>query len=327
MRDLVRQDPEAGGQYQKLFRMANQALNDTPNPVPQLVSEGKLQSNPEKVRTIAALKDMPKISALAWVWLVSQDERYATKGSQYILAWAQSNRPDGDPINETTLEPLVVAYDVLRPKFTPQNRAFVDGWLHNRAVVLWNDPRHRTENWQSHRLKMVGLIATVVHDDELWKVVADGFQEQMDRSFLPDGETTDFGQRDAMHYQLYGMQPLLTLACVAQQRNHDWYHYQAPSGASLKRAVGFVEPYALGEKTHVEFVHSKVKFDKARAQAGEKEYMPHNWDTCEAGPTFVEAGCVDPNAAKVALQISCGESEHKRFVDWESVLNYVKRGS
>jgi len=324
LRELIKQDHEASSQYDKLFRIANQALNDIPEPVLQLVSEGKLESNPDKIKTNVALVDVRRAYALAWVWLVNRDEKYAGKGIEYIQAWAQTNRPDGDPINETKLEPLVVAYDILRPKFTPQRRAVVDNWLRNRAIVLWNDPRHRTENWQSHRLKMVGLIATVLDDDELWNVVKDGFKEQMDRSFLSDGQSTDFTLRDAMHYQLYSVLPLLTLACVAQQRNHDWYNYQAASGASLKRAVGFIEPYALGEKEHVEFAHSKAKFDKTRAEAGEKEYVPHAWDTCEAGPTFSEAGCVDANAAKLAVRVWCG-APHRRFVDWESVLNYVRR--
>lgn len=325
LRELVERDSEAASQFRQQVKTASTALNDDPNPVPVLVGEGKLNSDPVKIKSDASLKDVQKISALAWVWLVNKDDKFADKGVQFIQAWANVNRPDGDPINETKLEPLIVGYDILRSRFTPENRALVDAWLQKRAIMLWDDPRHRTENWQSHRLKIVGLIATVLGDDDLWHQVEKGFKAQMNNSFLADGESTDFQLRDAMHYAVYSVTPLLTLACVAQQRRHDWYTYQAASGASLQRAVGFIEPYALGEKTHVDFAHSKVNFDRVRSKAGEKDYSPHVWRTCEAGPMFSEASCVDPNAEKVALKAWCGKT-HERYVDWQSVVNSVKRG-
>nr|WP_277397893.1 alginate lyase family protein [Paraburkholderia sp. Ac-20340] len=326
LRSLIKQDSEATALYEQQKRMAVGALSDDPKPVPVLVGEGRLDSDPDKIRSDSALKDMQKISALAWVWLVSQDARFADKGTQFILAWARVNRPDGDPINETKLEPLIVGYDVLRQRFTPTDRVTVDGWLRDQAITLWNDPRHRTENWQSHRLKIVGLIATTLDDDALWRQVTEGFKVQMDRSFLPDGESTDFQLRDAMHYNLYSVEPLLTLACVAHQRHHDWYDYQAPSGASLRRAVDFIKPYALGEKKHIDFAHSKVNFDQVRSRAGEGEYSRHQWSTCEAGPVFSGASCVDPDAGATAVKVWCG-APHKRFVDWQSVVNAVKSGS
>jgi hypothetical protein len=322
---LVKQDSEAGMQYQHEYKIASAALSDDPRPIPVLVGEGRLNSDPEKIKSDADLADMQKISALAWVWLVSHDDKFSDKGMQFILAWAKVNRPDGDPINETKLEPLIVGYDLLRSQFTPENKAFIDSWLRNRAIVLWNDPRHRTENWQSHRLKIVGMIATVLDDDSLWKKVTAGFGEQMNHSFLPNGASTDFGLRDAMHYHLYSVEPLLTLACVAHQRGHDWFDYQAASGVSLRRAVDFIKPYALGEEKHVDFAHSKVNFDQVRSKAGEKDYSQHVWNTCEAGPVFSNASCVDPSAENIAVKVWCG-TPHQRFVDWSSVVNFVKRG-
>ena len=325
LRTLVATDGEAAGYYRGLYETANDALGDLPNPIPVIVAEGRLTSDPAMIKSNASVKDIDKISALAWTWLVSKKEKYASKGEEFILAWARVNRSDGDPINETKLEKLIVSYDILRPQFSSVDRDMVDNWLKERAVILWNDPRGRTGNWESHRLKITGLIATVVEDNSLWQAVEDGFKKQISGSFLPDGESMDFKLRDAMHYHLYSVSPLLTLACVAHQRKHEWYDYQAASGASLRRAVEFIEPYALGEKSHIEFAHSKVKFDKARADAGEGEYAPHRWNACESVPVFSEASCEDPRAEEIAANIACGVP-HKRFVDWESVLNYIKRG-
>lgn len=323
LRELVVKDPEARNLYGQLRKAADSALNDKPRPVEVVIGEGKLDSDLGKIKSDAALKDMPKITALSWVWLVSGDQRYAVKGEEFISAWAKTNKSDGNPINESGFERLIVGYDILRPQFSREDRAVADDWLREKAVMLWNDPRHRTENWQSHRLKIVGLIATVLQDDGLWKAVENGYTKQISSSFLPNGESTDFQLRDAMHYHLYSVLPLLTLSCVARQRNHDWYEYQASSGASLKRAVDFITPYALREKPHIEFAHSTVKFDMARAKAGEGEYAAHEWSTCNAGPVYSEASCVDPNAEDLAIKTWCGVP-HKRFVDWESVLGFIK---
>jgi hypothetical protein len=323
LRKLVTEDREAASQYAAQRKLADASLNDTPNPIGVVVGEGKLESDPQFIASTASLKDMHKMSALAWVWLVSNDRKYAQKGMDYILAWARVNKPDGDPINESIFSYLIVAYDILRPQFAPQDRALVDDWLRHRAIMLWNDPRHRTENWQSHRLKIVGMVATLLDDEALWHTVQDGFEKQMEVSFLPTGESTDFKLRDALHYHLYSVSPLLDLACVAHERGHDWYNYRAPSGASLKLAVDFIAPYALGEEKHVEFAHSKVKFDQVRARAGEGEYAPHVWSTCFGGPVFSQASCMDPDAEKLALKTWCGVP-HENFVDWNSVVNYVK---
>lgn len=325
LRQLLKNDGEARSLYNSLYKNANAALDGTPQPAPILVGEGKLNSNSGKIKSDNSLRDMQKISALAWVWLVSEDEKYAEKSVDYILAWAKVNRTDGDPINETKLEPLIVAYDILRPQFSPDNAALVDDWLRGRAVAVWNDQRHRTGNWQSHRLKIVGLIATVLKDDALWKTVEKGFERQMDQSFRANGESIDFIQRDALHYHLYSVAPLLTLACVAHQRKHDWYDYRASSGASLKQSVDFIKPFAFGQEKHLEFEDSSVAFDKTRAQAGQSEYAPHMWRTCDAGPVFSQASCMDPDAEALAVKVWCGE-QHKRFVDWQSVLNSIRIG-
>jgi hypothetical protein len=323
LRQLIGRDQEAATQYKGIVKVANGALKDVPHPVSVIVGEGRLDSDPAKMETEVALKDMPKISALAWAWLVSQDGKYAQKGEDFILAWARENRPDGDPINETTLEPLIVGYDILRNQFAPRDRVTVDNWLRSMAITTWNDSRHLCGNWQSHRLKTVGLVATVLQDNDLWNAVEDGFREQMNTSFQADGKSIDFDLRDAMHYHLFSVQPLLTLACVAHQRNHDWYGYQAKSGASLKLAVDFIKPFALGQETHTEFKHSKAKFDQTRAAAGQHEYTPHVWSTCNAGPVFAEASCVDPEAENLAVKVWCG-APAKKFVNWDSVVNYVR---
>ena len=220
------------------------------------------------------------------------DARYADKARAFILAWAEANQPDGDAINETQFEPLIVSYDLLRGTFSTADRLKVDGWLRHKATVLWNDRRGLSDNWFSHRLKVAGLIGWTIDDGTLVAEAVDGFHRQINRNFKPDGASTDFYLRDALHYHLYDVEPLLTLARTAERSGQKFFDYPATNGATLQRGVDFVVPFANGTKTHVEFVNSKVKFDQKRAQNGQGEYQPHVWNPHAAIGLFSAAGLV-----------------------------------
>jgi hypothetical protein len=319
LRELVGRDPAAAAKYESVRKAADAALADTPQPIERIVGEGRLESDPERIRSRAALKDIDKVEALAWAWAVSGDERYARKAREYIDAWAKVNRSDGNPINETKMEPMIEAYDLLRPTYDADSRARIDRWLNDRALTVWNDPRVRKENWQSHRLKIVGLIGATTGSDAVWRLADDGFKDQIGSNFVDGGESVDFKRRDALHYHLYAVQPLVKLACVAQNKGERLFDYTAGNGASLREAVDFVTPYATGQKTHREFVDSQVAFDRKRANAGQKEYSPHDWNPKASVSFYAEAGCLDPTYDKLAAQVA-GQA-NARYVNWRSVLN------
>jgi hypothetical protein len=272
-----------------------------------------------KMRTRASLKDMAKIKALVWAWAITMDMRYAGKARDFILSWMRVNNSDGDPINETQFEPLIEAYGLLRANFSAAERKQIDAWLRNKADMLWNNHHNRRGNWQSHRLKIVGEIGTAIGDERLWALADDGFKMQLEDSFEPSGVSLDFIKRDALHYHLYSVQPLLALACVAQGRGEMLFDYQAPNGVSLRQAVDFVKPYAFGKMKHIEFVHSQVKFDHKRAEAGETEYNFHQWQPKESVKMFTEAGCMDHGYDAIAAKVN-GTPDNP-FVNWRAVLN------
>jgi Alginate lyase len=319
LRELVARDQAAGKQYQVLRQAADAALDDTPQPIDRIVGEGRLESDPQKIQSKAALRDFDKVDALAWAWAVSGDERYARKGREFIDAWARVNQSDGNPINESRLEPLIEAYDLLRETYDAAGRARIDRWLNDRAMILWKDARGHKENWQSHRLKIVGLIGAATGSEQVWRLADQGFKDQIGSNFADGGESVDFKRRDALHYHLYAVQPLLKVACVAQHKGERLLDYTAGNGASLREAVDFIEPYATGQKKHVEFADSQVGFDRKRANAGEKEYSQRNWNPKASVPLYAEAGCVDPSYDKLAARIA--GSAPSPYVNWRSVLN------
>jgi hypothetical protein len=325
LRTLIATNAAAAKQFSEIQKMAAQALNATPNPIEKVTTEGRLDKDPAKIRTFASLVDLDKTAALGWAWAMTNDARYAVKAREFMLAWAKVNRPDGDAINETRFEPLIVAYDLLRPTFAESDRQTMDDWLRNKANVLWNDHRGLTENWFSHRLKIVGLIGWTIGDPDLIARTVEGFHRQINRNFKPDGASTDFYKRDAFHYHLYDVEPLLTLARAAERNGEQFFDYAGTNGATLGGGVAFVVPYATGEKTHEEFVHSHVPFDLKRAQNGQGEYQPHLWKPREAVAMFSQAAWFRPEYGTLAAKLDGHANEI--FFNWQMVLNAVQSHS
>lgn len=326
LRRLVATDASAKAQFEKVRAQADKALGERPEPVPLLDGAGRMTADPIRIRSRAAIEQVQRTAALSWTWAVTGDLRYAQKAREMIAAWVRENRTVGQPINETGLEPLVEAYDLIRHGYPDRERAVVDAWLRERAQAIWSSREDRSFNWQSHRIKMVGLIATTLEDDKLWRTAIDskdGYRWQIGDTFSANGESGDFRRRDALHYHLYTVEPLLLVACLGERHNEKLFTYRAPNGASLERGVEFLRPYALGEKTHMEFVRSVVKADRDRAADGQKEYQPHQWNPRSATATFADASCLDPSYAKLAAQVQ--GTPNVRFVNWRAVVVAAQR--
>jgi len=323
LRELVATNAMASAQFSDLQRVADAALNDSPHPVERVVTEGHLDTDPLKIRTLAAVADMGKIEALSWAAVVARNGRYASQARSFILAWARINHSDGDPINETRFEPLVVGYDLLRGTFSGADRRLADDWLRDKAVTLGRSKRKPGDNWYSHRLKIMGLVAWTIGDQALIADTVAGFHGQINHNLRANGASSDFYIRDALHYHLYDVEPLLTLARTADRGGQDFFDYPAANGVTLKRAVDFVVPFANGKKTHEEFAHSKVKFDLKRAENGQSEFQPHVWAPAAAVDLFSLAAWFRPEYGVLAASLAGRPDE--TFFNWQAVINAVSR--
>jgi hypothetical protein len=325
LKTLIIKDTGAGNEFAKIRSFADGALKLTPNPIERVVSEGTLAADPRKIVSNQSMTDIKMIESLAWVAVVSGDDRYAAKARLFIVAWAKKNKSDGNAINETKFEPLVESYDLLRAGFSAEERAIVDDWLRTKAKMLWNDPRHQEHNWQSQRVKMVGLIGLATHDSSLWSLAVEGFRKQIEGNFESNGESVDFKVRDALHYHLYAIEPLLVVACAADRQGVKLFSYKAPDGSSLQAATDFMLPYIRREKQHLEFAHSTVEFDRKRASAGESTYKLHAWEPKESLTMLTEADCLSNDYGKLAPKVA--GTPNRRFLNWRMVVNAAVRQS
>ena len=230
--------------------------------------------------------------------------------SRIIGAWLDVYQPDFNPIDETNIDALLEAYDLLPDDAkAPISVAFgnfvrnlAKGYLDRMPGVHGGTA---TNNWQSHRVKLATLSAYESGDAALIERARQAFVKQLNDNLLPNGEVLDFGQRDAIHYVVYDLEPLITAALAAKMHGEDWYALATRSGASLRKSLDWLAPFADGSKVHQEFVHSRVRFDYERRDAGVAGFSGE-FDPKNARNVFALAARLDTRYAALAQKLRAG---------------------
>ncbi|MGI9036558.1 MAG: alginate lyase family protein [Pyrinomonadaceae bacterium] len=330
LQKLIQNDASAAKQFSPFLKLADESLQDAPDPIETITTEGRLKGNPQKTATAESLRDMRKIYALAIVYRVKTDDKYLKKADEFLTVWAKTNHPTGDPIDETNLDNAFESYDLIKDKLSAADKTLIENWFRQIAQAEINSPKmtngHTTamNNWNSHRLKIVGEIAWVLNDDKLKKYTIDNLKKQLEANLNADGTTFDFLQRDALHYHAYDLEPLVKLAIVIKRNaGTDFYNYETDKGASIAKSVNFLAPFVTGEKAHAEFVNSKVSFDAARAKNGEQGYISGTlFKPTEGIETISLAAWFNPRLLEAVRKAKNDES---KFTNWQTVLNEVEK--
>ena len=277
----IKEDADAKALYQRFEKSAKDFLTQTPNPVDTIRTEGLLRGNPKKERTSIALRDMNKMYTLALQFKISGDKKYLTKADEFLLAWTKTNQPNGDPIDDTNLDKAIEAYDLIKDNISPKDKILIAAWLKATALAEVNSKRmNRNQgtginNWNAHRLKIVGEIGYALNDQEFISWTIDRLKKHIEINLNEDGTSLDFKERDAMHYHIYDLEPMLRLALLIKRADGvNFYTYQSPKGSSIKKSVDWLIPYIEGEKQHEEYVNTTVKFDRDRAKNNEPGFAP-----------------------------------------------------
>lgn len=301
---------------------AGAALERPPAPLPRLHTEGTLPGKGIRDISLKAKQDQPIVLDLALAWRLSGDRRYLDQAARYLSAWTGIYQISFNPIDETGFDTLLLATDLVEADLPPASRAALTTFWRRMAegylVAAERVKRDQHNNWQSHRVKLATLAAFQLGDPGLIARARQAFRQQVAANIGPDGTVSDFSERDALHYVTYDLEPLLVAAIAAQRHGEDWYRWKSPSGSSLAQAVQWLEPYAQGEQRHVEFVQSRIQFDRDRAAAGQRDYAPHAWNRANAVDTFALAALLDPGLRSFADTLASETS--RRPLAWPLLL-------
>ena len=329
LKELLRFNADVQQLFSSFQRNADQALADTPHPIDTISTEGRLQGDPKKTATRESLQDMRKIYSLALVYRVNGDNKYLQKATIFLTAWAGINRSKGDPIDDTNLDDAIQGYDLIKAFIPVADNQAIAQWLNQVAQAEINSFTRRPNsatafnNWNSHRLKVIGEIAWATGDTASQRFVLSELKRQINRNLYPDGTGYDFKERDALHYHVYDLEPLIQL-CIILKRctGEDYYNRVAENQASIKKSTEWFVPFATGEKTHEEFVHSKVRFDSLRAANHEAGYKAGTlFDPLNGLKTLALAAFFEPKYEDVFKKV---KGTDKSYTDWQLVLNKVR---
>jgi hypothetical protein len=327
LKKLIRSDADVQKYFTAFKKTADEALNQIADPIDTVVSEGHLATDPKKIITVRSLKDINKIYSLAISYRITNNKSYLDKLVEFLTAWATVNKPQGNPINDTKFEDLFAAYDMAKNNIALTSKKTIDDWLVKMATEEMRTGKNKAKttsfnNWNSHRLKVIGCIAYILNNDEYKKYIDEELPVQVEKNLFPDGSGFDFLERDALHYHVYTLEPLISLATVLKRaKGKDYYNYTSASGASINRSVNFLIPYVTGEKIHGEYVNSKVAFDKKRAENKEAGFeIGANFNPLNAVPVIIQAAHFQPSLMEAVKKATDNKNV---YPDWQAVLNVV----
>ncbi|RQH06188.1 alginate lyase family protein [Paraburkholderia dinghuensis] len=286
-------------------------INDTPRPLATLHTEGTLPHEGIYDQSVEAAKELDLMRDAALAWRATSDERFLKLVDRFLAAWVGTYQPSFNPIDETRFEGLILAYDMTASALPVKTRnatmAFLNRFASGYIAQVEAQPRPLkgtfANNWQSHRVKLIAMIAFTLDNRKMIATAQSLFVEHLGDNVAPDGSTLDFTERDALHYVAFDLQPLVTAALAARRHNRNWLTERATNGATLAKALDWLTPYATGEKTHEEFVRSTVPFDARRREAGLPGFTGA-WDPKNAAELFHLAARLDGRFSPVALRLA-----------------------
>lgn len=283
--------------------LADAGLTRESHPRALVHTQGLLPHEQDRDASVLAQEDWRQALAQALAWCVTGNTDYAAKAVAYIDAWVSTYAPSFNPIDEADLVDLLFGFDIVQDRLSAVTiektrqlgELLATGYLGTRRA---GDPSTGLNNWQSHRIKLATAGAFLSGDAALIAAAREGFVAHVSRNIDIDGHTYDFNQRDAMHYVVYDIEPLLYAASIAAAHGEDWYGMPALQGR-LGAALQWLKPYASGDQQHEEFVHSTVHFDARRSAAHVKGYSGP-WERKEASDLYWIASHLDAQFAPMA---------------------------
>lgn len=272
-------------QIQNVLRHARED-NVSIQAVKNLFSAGIIFSDPKRISTDAAVKNLPYLVYWAACGRLESDLNNKKKCIDLfkfgVMSWVNTYEPDGNPINELNLFPIFLSIDVGRDFFSLDEQKLINTWL-NRILaaeqnhfVVSNYKSDFKTNHRSWSLAVMSLCAKLLNSAAKLSDLKAQWIDHAKVNLNNDGSTLDFYMRDALHYHIYNVQAYVwTQKFVPEILNLEL-------NQKIENCVQFLKPFYSGVEQHIEFVKTTVEFDKVRRDAGDTGFLNSLWDAKKA---------------------------------------------
>ena len=266
----------------ELTEWANRLIKITPSPVVVLGSSGTIDIKDNKlVATRKAFQDADRAAVLAIAYRLTQNKDYFNKIREILMSWARVNQPSGNPIDETRLDGMIWAYDLISCDLSEEDKTPIVNWLellHSKKKA-WNFGKiTSSNNHRIHQLKMLLLLDMVLGHQEDWQSDLKTAQKYSKINLNPEtGVSLDYLERSALYYHNYVTQAWLEIALISECC---WQ--------PINQAFSFLSNKILSHETGNEFSHSQAPIDALRANNGfAYARKGGTFDITKAAPTIV----------------------------------------
>src|SRR5262249_31484292 len=179
---------------------------------------------------------------------------------RFLLAWASTNVPTGQPIDETRIDGLLWAYDLVQGELSADDRDLITIWFERwrEANRSWKPgPRTANNNYMTHHLKIALMLDRVLGDSESYRRDLEAVEKHLQANLgAADGASLDFHERDALHYQAFDLEA--------------WEEIALLSGCCKENVEGAFDFLVKrsGDTRPGEFARSTAAIDRERAAGG-----------------------------------------------------------
>jgi hypothetical protein len=265
----------------------------TANGLPFVNRDGEM--NPESRKDHDGLRlqqTVARVHALALAWYLTRDAKYAQGAAKHLrvffldaatrmnpnLNFAQAvlGVSEGRSFGIIDTRDMPALVDALRlldgaPGWTASDMNAMVRWC--RAYLTWlleskngTEERATTNNHGVFYDEQVAALALFVGDTALAKkTIGESAKSRIASQIDGDGkQKRELDRTRPLHYSLFNLDAFTMLAEMGRHVGVDLWHYTAPDGGSIKKALLFVAPYA----------DSTVKFPKTDiAEQGPGEFV------------------------------------------------------
>ncbi len=251
-------------------------------PLATLGSSGTIDiKNNKLIASRKAFQDADRAAVLAITYRLTHNEDYFNKTREILTRWAKTNQPTGNPIDETRLDGMIWAYDLISCDLSEADKTQIVNWFERlrSKKKAWSFGKiTSSNNHRIHQIKMLLLLDRVLGHYEDWQSDLKTAKEYSKINLNPEsGISVDYRERSALYYHNYVTQAWLEIALIS-----------ACCWQPISHAFSFLSNKILSHDTGNEFSNSQAPIDALRANNGfVYAQKGGTFDITRAAPTIV----------------------------------------